>query len=302
MNINTNEPILEIPFSKNEFLDTTLRLKMNGPTSEINYLEMEEVGMEEEGMSQISLKMKRKTITTSTYQVNAENPKTNLENLKDFGINIDDQMTSILISESDLNMQKLVKEKYLSLGVKFERSTWNKWKTFLNKHFQLEFPEFFKDHNDLINKIFMLSNLIAAKTRRGPANFITTSPKIASILAEDPRTQLISTGIYNGPGIRPFAIINDKIKVFIDPTFKFDDETVIIGKNTDEGNTGVVLGEYSRQMMKIEGLSSMDFTLTDKYQLRDRITVSEIGDKDLGYYTTKFVIGKKPFWRRLIRA
>ena len=302
MNINTNEPITDIPFSKNEFLDTAFRTKMNAPTTYINYLDMSETKIRDDGMAQIGLNLNRQTITSKNYQVSATYDKQNSENLKLFGINTDDQMQSVLINEANMNIEKTLKEQYSELGISMEKSDWSKWKTFLNKQFGIEFPEYVKDPKDLINKLFLYSNLIAVKTRRGPANFIVVPPSIAAFIAEDPRVILNSIGNSINHGVTPFATIADKLKVFVDPSSKYEDGTVIIGKTTSDGNPGVILGEYSRQMLKVDDISAMDFSQIEKYQLRDRLAITPIGNHPYGYYTKTFITGKKPIWRKIIFA
>jgi hypothetical protein len=215
------------------------------------------------------------------------------------GVNVDDQMTSVLINEADINMEKLLKAKYMELGTNTEKSTWSKWKIFMNKWFRLEFPEYTKDPKDLVNKILRISNLIAVKTRRGPANFVIVSPKIASILQEDPRVLLYPIGNLIQRETKAFANISDRLKVFVDNYQTLDNETVIIGKTTRDGNVGVVIGECSRQLMKTYNYHPLQ---TTNYQLRDRLALSETGDEPYGYYTTKFIIGKKPIWRKLLNC
>jgi hypothetical protein len=79
--------------------------------------------------------------------------------------------------------------------------------------------------------------------------------------------------------------------------------TVILGKTTENGNEGVVTGQYSRQFMKVDSVGAMDFQPTTKYQLRDRYVVTDINESSAnGFFTVDFVIGKKPLWRKLINA
>lgn len=303
MDINTNEPITQIPFPKSEFLDTSLVTEMKAPMGTVTYLEMITSTSEgNEDMGQIGLQLKNKHIEAQTYQVGAEHSKEKSQDLKSIGIDLDAEMISVLGNESYLMMEKQLHNKYRDLGIQTYRKSFGKWKSFLNKYFKLEFPVY-SESDKICSKILILSQMAAIRTRRGPANFVVVSPMMASLLMDDPSTIIKTSEILNSMGIYHSMSIADRIKVFIDPRMKYDNMEIILGKTTENGNDGVVTGQYSRQFMKVDSVDAMEFKPTSRYQLRDRYVVTDIGESASGgFFTVNFVIGKKPLWRKLIGA
>jgi hypothetical protein len=303
MDINTNEPITQIPFPKSEFLDTSLVTEMKGPMGTVSYLEMvTSTTGEEDGIGQIGLQVKNKHIEALTYQVEAEHSKEKMADLRSMGIDLDTEMISVLNNESYLTMEKQLHNKYHDMGIQTYRKSYGKWKSFLNKYFKLEFP-IYSEADKICSKILLLSQMTAIRTRRGPANFVVVSPMMASLLMDDPSTIIKTSEIENSMSIYSPMSIADRIKVFIDPKMKYDNMTVILGKTTENGNEGVVTGQYSRQFMKVDSVGAMDFLPITKYQLRDRYVVTDINESSAdGFFTVDFVIGKKPLWRKLINA
>jgi hypothetical protein len=277
---------------------------MKGPMGTVSYLEMvTSTTGEEDGIGQIGLQVKNKHIEALTFQVEAEHSKEKLEDLKSMGIDLNDEMVSVLGNESYLMMERQLQNKYHDLGIKTYRKSFGKWKGFLNKYFKLEFP-IYTEADKISSKILILSQMTAVRTRRGPANFVVVSPMMASLLMDDPSTIINPTGLdHNSIGNYQSLSIADRIKVFVDPKMKYDNMKVILGKTTENGNEGVVTGQYSRQFMKVDSVGAMDFQPTTKYQLRDRYVVTDINESSAdGFFTVDFVIGKKPLWRKLINA
>jgi hypothetical protein len=199
-------------------------------------------------------------------------------------------------------MEKQLHNKYHDMGIRTYRKSYGKWKSFLNKYFKLEFPVY-TEADKICSKILILSQMTAIRTRRGPANFVVVSPMMASLLMDDPTTIIKTSEIENSMSIYSSMSIAGRIKVFIDPKMKYDNMTVILGKTTENGNEGVVTGQYSRNFMKVDSYGAMDFQPTTKYQLRDRYVITDINESSAdGFFTVDFVIGKKPFWRKLINA
>jgi hypothetical protein len=276
---------------------------MKGPMGTVSYLEMvTSTTGEEDGIGQIGLQVKNKHIEALTYQVEAEHSKEKMADLRSMGIDLDTEMISVLNNESYLTMEKQLHNKYHDMGIQTYRKSYGKWKSFLNKYFKLEFP-IYSEADKICSKILLLSQMTAIRTRRGPANFVVVSPMMASLLMDDPSTIIKTSEIENSMSIYSPMSIADRIKVFIDPKMKYDNMTVILGKTTENGNEGVVTGQYSRQFMKVDSVGAMDFLPITKYQLRDRYVVTDINESSAdGFFTVDFVIGKKPLWRKLINA
>lgn len=307
MNIHTNDPIIELPFPNSEFLDTAFRVKMTSPIGTVTYLEMvvenTSGDSDDPGMGQISLRPMNQVIEAKTYQTASTTSKENITDLEKMGIDINAQMTSVLDNESYMNMEKQLHNLYRDLGQQSQEKILSKWKKFLRKYFKLEFPIYVEPEN-LVSKILVLAKMIAIKTRRGPGNFIVTSPMLNSIIFDDARTTASSLkAITRGSSIYRTGEIGNAVKIFVDPHMKFDNMEVVIGRTTEHGNSGVVMGEYSRNLMSIEDVDAMNFKPTVKFELRDRYAISKIGSTpEDSYITVKFKLGKKPLWRKLIGA
>jgi hypothetical protein len=307
MNINSNEPILEFPFPKSEFLDTAFRVKMNGPIGEVTYLEMEVQNTsgdsEDPGMGQILLRPMRKVVESQTYEVKSNVSKDHVDELEKMGIDTNHQMFSVLDNESFMMMQKQLQNKYHELGDASYEKILSKWKKFLRKYLGIEHV-LYVESDQLITKMLVLSNMIAVKTRRGPANFAIVSPMINSILADDPRFAFSEmNSLTKGGEIYSSGRVGHSIKVFVDPNMSFDNMKILLGRTTEHGNTGIVMGEYSRQAMKVDDYGAMDFSTETKYMIRDRYVINTVGSNpEDSFVSVEIKLGKKPFWKKLIGA
>lgn len=290
MELNSNQNIEEIPTSTSPFLDTAHRLKMQQPHGVFTFLEMAEAP----DTSSTSLKVKTKVLQAETYQVSANLQLSNIKDLQRMGIDGTRETVSALVNESTLNFEKILVNKYTELGKKSYYSDFTKWQRFLNKYFKLEFPMYI-DGDQLCTKILVISSKIAAKSRKGLANFVVVSPKVFEYIKLSPMF------VYNNgqsyAGLSHMVGNINHISVFINNRLNSND--IIVGMNTRDTNPGVVYGEYSRQLMQNERYetNSIDF------QLRDRSVIASIGDSASdSYYTTPVFFGKKPIWRRLLFA
>ena len=277
-----NEPITVLPFPSSEFLKTSLRVQMQQPIGLVNYLEMvneSTTGEDgEDGIGRIGLQVRNQHIEAKTYQVQSEHSKEQESDLGRFNIDMVTQISSMLNNESLDNMEKILYKKYYDLGLETHIKSINKWRRFLSKYFKLSFP-IYTESDKICSKILILSNMVAIRTRRGSANFVVVSPMIASLIAEDPKSELLKLeSIQHNAGLYPFAIIADRVKVFIDPKMTYDNSTIVLGKTTEEGNTGVVMGEYSRQLFKNDTYDSVNLIPTIKFQLIDRFVIADIGN------------------------
>ena len=307
MNIHTNEEILEFPFPESGFLDTAYRVKMNSPIGQITYLEMEITNTsgdsDDPGIGQVSLRPMTKVIQSETHEANSVIKKDHIQDLQKMGIDMNSQMFSVLDNESLMMMQKKLHTKYLNLGNASQEKMLSKWKKFLRKYFKIEHI-LYVESSQLANKILLLSKMIAIKTRRGPANFVIVSPMINSLLTNDSRFVFNEFKSINTAGeICSTGRIGNEIVVFVDPLMSYDDSKIILGRSTDHGNVGVVIGEYSRQGMKLDDYGSIDFSPEIKYMIRDRYVIEDVGSSpENSFLTTKLKIGKKPLWKKLIGA
>lgn len=315
MNINTDNPVIDLPFPNTEFLSTSAIIKMNGPIGFVNYLEMIETPIKEsseenppfgffgaeQSASQISLGIKKHNLDVKTYSIESKFAQSQAEDMASFGVDIGLQMSSVLSNEAKLQMEKQLLEIYQKLGESSEDPSLNKWKNFLKRVFKLDFPQWIEPqeiHNKLATNLVKRSNWIATKSRRGPANFCIVGAELGTYIQDSPLFAFndIST-VDNNPGIRYVGNIGN-LKVFVNPFWKFNEKTVILGKSTQDSNPGVYFGQWTMNLLKVMSEETMNW----KYAVRPRYTMDEVGDLKSGYSTFQVVIGKKPFWRKIIGA
>jgi hypothetical protein len=107
---------------------------------------------------------------------------------------------------------------------------------------------------DIRRKIYMLSNMIAAKCRRGPANTIITNTLIASILQEfgffvyPP----IEGKIIDSFGLPYYAGMFGNIKVLVDPHMALSDTRIIVYRLGREEEPGHSFAYKNQELKKIK--------------------------------------------------
>lgn len=315
MNINTDNPVIDLPFPNTEFLSTSAIIKMNGPMGFVNYLEMIETPIKEsteedsplgfggvdQSMAQISLGVKKHNLDVKTYSIESKFAQSQAEDMATFGVDISLQMSSVLANEAKLQMENQLLEIYQKIGESSEDPSLNKWRKFLKRTFKLEFP-YWIEPQEINNKIASIlikrSNWIATKSRRGPANFCIVGPELGTYIQESPQFLFKEvSGVDSHAGIRFIGNLGN-LKVFVNPVWKFNEKTVVLGKSTQDSNPGVYFGQWTMNLLKVMSEETMNW----KYAIRPRYTMDEIGDLKSGYSTFRIELSKKPFWRRLIGA
>jgi hypothetical protein len=296
------EKKIKLPFPDDSFMSTALVKEIPERAGSISYL-TPEISPGRSG-DILSMKVNHQFFETSTKRVKSSINKETLMDIQAIhGIDAYQELVSVLSNETILGNQKVLNGIYKKLGEESERKSRSKWKSFLNKYFNIEFPTYVKDSKELALKIALFSNLIAAKSRRGPGNFIVVSAYNWSLLQELNSTSLILDPVTPmSSGIILVGTINNNIQVFLNSNLSYNDSTVIIGKKSEEPFPGVLFGRYTRELEVMDSYSPMDFKENSEYALIERSIISEFGNPSDAYYTANIVVGKKPLWRTLIGA
>lgn len=315
-----NEPIvIDKQFKANAFFDTTARVKISGPTGVISFLDF--VALEKTMDSNpfdsqkvepgflaptqvMGLKVFTKFIETDTYQVASSFPDYGVVNdlEKYHGTSPKDMLIPILFNEIETGAAKQLSKIYREAGELSAYNRLTKWQLFLQSKFKsLEFPTYVEQPEKISLKLRLFSNMIAAKSRRGAANFCITNVQTAAYLQDDPTfvfNPLSGSVVLTNSSI-PYLIgqING-MNVFVDPHMNFNDCTIILGRNTKEGEPGVYCMEYQKQFVENADGPTMEL----RYQMRSRHLIAPVGNMvEDSYYAFKVEWKKKPLWRKLFK-
>lgn len=291
----------KLPFPDDSFMSTAMVKDMQERAMGVSYL-TPEISEERSG-NMIGLKTNNQFLEASVRRVKSSISKETLMDMQAMhGIDPFQELVSALSNEILLGNQKVLNGIYKKLGEETERKSRSKWKSFLNKYFNIEFPIYVKDSKELALKIVLFSNLIAAKSRRGPGNFIVVSPYTWGLLQELDSVTLLNPGDSMSAGIIQVGTMNNQFQVFLNTSLPYGDTTVIIGRKSEEPFSGAIFGRYTRELEVMDSYSPMDFKETSEYVLIERSIISEFGNPSDAYYTANIVVGKKPLWRTLIGA
>ncbi len=294
------EKQIQIPFPEGTFLSTAFRVKMDGPSGIVPYLDLVLDTHNRAGLETLSLAPRKILVEVKNYSLDAVSDKDMPRDMSTFGIYPDIEMTRVLKNESDLNMEKILFNLYLDLGKKSSERRLTRWQAFLNRKFGIKFPTYVTQ-KEIINKILFFSNWIGHQSRRSQADFVIVSPEIGSYILADPRVILEDTGASNLPSITQIASIANKIRVFVNPNMGFSDKTIVFGRITKESENGVYFCEYRRRAVKMDDYSPIDFTQRTRYQLIDQFLIDSVSENAyLNYFSTELVLGKKPILRRIL--
>ena len=303
-----NEPIELSPLELNDFLKLAGFHQSRSHITTLHYLAMVDQGLQD-GYSSLGLVNKSKAIEMKTDQIASSVPKDSFNDLQRFpGINAEAMITNAMLDEDKRFVEKKIFEKMWDLGEKSRKSLITGfWKFALDK-FGWDFGTKIKGRSEdqkskfIVSKIISRSNVIAKKSRRGPADFIVVSAGMAHLITNHPYFcfSSIAPGDPLSPaGIYQIGILGTGIKVFNNPSLPWNDTSVLIGKKTNNDSPGVHLIEYKREWLSIEEPPSpINYAPSTKKILLTRRAIEDVGESasDL-FLVEKFRLPKKIFWK-----
>lgn len=287
------------------FLNTAVVKETSEPVGVLNYLdfELDTIESNKNEIPTLAGKFKTKTFQLELFSISSKFPSglvKDLNSLHGHGIDLNEMMQSTLDNEADVQNNKLLMDKYFSLG----EITRNKelresgWYRFLLRFIpESHFSFHFGSADSLISKILMKSNHIGARSRKGNGDFIICPPKYSTYIMESPSFAYKNTGkITEGIEMIDFiGTILDRIQVFVDRNASFTEDRILIGKRTLESDPGVyfITGDKSTE----------EFTDTygdKKITLRRRqALVNTEGCQGL-FDVIRVSDSKRPFWKKLL--
>ena len=269
--------------------------KVDVGVCEIFYLAPETDGKDENGYERIKLGSKRKVLNLETFQVQSKISKEQLKDLDALhGIEIDSvgMLKSVLENESQMQTQKLITNIMKYAGEQNYKIGFTKLQASLCDWFGFIPKKRIKSEDD-INKILMvMSNKIASGSRLGPANYIIVSAGLGARIMDlpqfvfnDPNQPLIDQG---SGFVYKTGQLGTSLEVLVDPSMRFADLTVIMGKNSQENSEGIYMAYMDPEMDQIDIVDEKDFMPYTLVQLRSRCAIHPTENAHLQYMTFEF--------------
>jgi hypothetical protein len=275
----------------------------------ITYLEprMEKA---EKGRHQItSLAASTKFFQLESYQVSSLVQTEILKDLE-FSHGIKGESFFIGVLENELTQLKDKKtyEKFKNLGVNQHKENLTPWKKWTGKIFKnLKFYSYLgpeSKQTELVEKlasqVVLRSHLIAAKTRRGAANFLICNSRIGSYLSHHPSFTHVSLNgktTQNSGEIYPIGVIFDRIKVFVNPRLTWNDTSIVLGRKCSENEPGIYFVEKEPEVIEIQEYGTPNKRIT----IKQRMAWVEAGNTSTNYFTFDVQFKNKPLWRRITK-
>jgi hypothetical protein len=221
--------------------------KTDLPICELTYLSLVDEFKDKNDINQIDLKLVRKTAHLETYRVNTKVSKEQMSDIQKLhGMGVIDTTSmfrSALENESAMMQHKLIREIISFAGEQNYKESYTKTQMFLHNWFGYTPKVRIKSDDQLFQKIILFYNKIAAKSRRGPADYIIVSGGMAN------RIMNLSQFVYNDPNqpnldqgtgfIYSQGNLGGRLSVLIDPNLSYSDMRIIMGSNIKEHDEGI---------------------------------------------------------------
>jgi hypothetical protein len=205
----------------------------------------------EDGFPEIGITTKTKHVELETYRVKST---INGEQIKDLdalhGIDAMTMVESALMGESSTGQEKQIYKKMKLLGYESNRKLWTKIQNLANKWTGYIPMVDVSKNGELVRKVLLLSNQIAAASRIGPANFVIIGPGLLPHFSDSegfsPIEHDSSMGQRGLSGlIYKCGVYRGKIEILVNPNLSWKDKRVVIGRNNGPMNEGIFLVEHS---------------------------------------------------------
>lgn len=299
----------KMPSFNDRFMNTALVMSLPAEHATVSYFDIEmDNKKDENGYTSLSIKPFRQVIkagSTETSSISGLDTKENLFALH--GINLDEQIASVLINEDFASKSKKLSGIYFELGQESANDLYDKMMSknwlakLIKKYKKSNIPTYIESHEELTKKILVYSNLVGANSRKGPAKFLLTNGRVCSELMDSPMfvfDSVIKTNESSHIGIQYKGHING-LEVFLDPNMRFDDNRIVLGRKTKEQEPGVIYGEYKNSLYRIDVAS---FPPQEKISLLSNFLISKVGNSvKNNYICINVEFNKKPLWQRLLK-
>ncbi len=290
---------------KNNFINTTCVKTTSSPSDSLKYLSLE-YGKTNDEINGINLHLFQKS-----FQLKPEMYSCIIPNENSFikpGLVDKNFFKNQLLKTEEIDLEKRIFKIYEDLGNKTRENSMTNIQKFFSKYFKkMKFPIFLypKKEQDLsrllISKILSQSNQIAMRTKRGPGNFVIVNTQLGSIIQDssyftfnpyEPKPNSMITPIGQIPGLT----------VYVNPLMDYNDNKIIVGKNTRNDEIGTILVEGEDRLDRsFEQIQYFERPHEDQLVLKTQRALFHIEGAENMYYTQEILLKKKPLWRRLFK-
>ena len=269
--------------------------KTDKGTGEIFYLAMEYSGKDQDGNDTVSMKTLRKAFHLETYMIKSKVSKEQIQDLEKLhSVDPKAMLTSTMEEEDKRGQDKLIYNMIKYAGSVNEKIGWSTIVFKANEWFGYE-PKFrVKEDSDMFRKIVSISNLINSTSRRFDADFIIVGPAMGSRIMDLPQF------VYNDPNqpdldrstglIHKVGALGNKFSVIINPMLHWNDESIVIGSNTFEGQEGIHQYEMEPEIIETEEISPDNLMPYTVLNYKKRMALVATDNAHLKYYTLNTTI------------
>jgi hypothetical protein len=257
----------------------------------------------------LKLRTNTKHIQLETYQVKSRIDEDLIADLKVFhAVDGEEMIRSVLESEALINRQRKLLEIYSGLGEESEKEMLTGWRKTIKRIFpKIRYKTYLINDSIegsklLIYSIIKRSNIIAARSRRGPANFIVCNGQVGSLIQDHPSFVYSENTVYNNTAdkIRSIGSIGGNIEIFINPFQRFTDNTIIIGRKTQEHEPGVYIVENKESKEIIETAMWDSGKMIKTKSLIEKLALVKTENSSKNFIKFEVEFTKKPLWRRML--
>jgi hypothetical protein len=293
-----------------DFLETAKNLETTHSHGTITYLDFNlDPSTSDKDYPHLKLNTKTKHIELQTYQVKSRIDEDVIADLKLFhAVDGEGMVRSVLESESLIQRQKNLLNIYNILGEETAGEILTGWKKTIKKIFpKIRYKTYLINDSIegsklLIYSIISRSHLIAARSRRGPANFIICNGQVGSLIQDHPSFVYINNNIpvSLSDKIRSIGSIAGNIEVFINPFQRFTDNNIIIGRKTQEHEPGVYIVENKGSKEIMETAMWEESKMIKSKSLREKLAFVDTENASRNFVKFEVEFTKKPLWRRML--
>jgi hypothetical protein len=203
--------------------------------------------MNDDGFPEIGVTTKTKNVELESYQVKSTVNGEQIQDLSIHGIDAEEMIKSALINESNMGQDKHIYKKMKLLGYESNRKLWTKIQNLANKWTGYIPMVDVSKNGELIRKVLLLSNQIAAASRMGYANFVIVGPGLLPYFMDSGGFSPVEHDSLMGQGslIYKCGVYRGKIDILINPNLKWTDKRVVIGRDNGPMNEGIFMVEHS---------------------------------------------------------
>ena len=293
-----------------DFLETAKNLETGHSHGTITYLDFNlDPSTSDKDYPHLKLITKTKHIELQTYQVKSRIDEELIADLKVFhAVDGEAMINSVLESESLLQRQKKLLDVYSVLSDETEKEIMSGWKKTLRKIFpKIRYKTYLINDSIegsklLIYSILSKSNLIAARSRRGPGNFIICNGQVGTLIQDHPSFVYLENKVYSNTSdkIRSIGSIGGNVEVFINPFQRFTDNTIIVGRKTQEHEPGVYIVENKGSKEIMETAMWEESKIVKSKSLREKLSFVNTENASRNFVKFEVEFTKKPMWRRML--